>query len=312
LIHTSKSRCAAWAIATGALLALTGCPNQTHGELMAKVNGYKIYRSEVDKSYNQQLSGSPQKPPAEQEQMTRLRVLQQLISLQLYLQKAEKLGIVATDEDVENRINQAKSLSTKEEFTKRLQEMGFTEEDYRLEIRRRLTIDKLLNKEIASKVTIYDSDIQSYYNEHKAAFNVVETQYHLARIFVSALPNSPAVPIPNKAQNEAQAHDKIRMIHNRLESGEDFADWAAKASEDLDTARSGGELGWIPESQLKISIDPPTRDAIAKLKPGQFSDVVPILNPGTQKVVGYQIVKLLNKEPAGQRAFEDPNVQQQI
>src|SRR5260370_37046942 len=103
------------------------------------------------------------------------------------------------------------------------------------------------------------------------------------------------------------------MINNRLESGEDFASLAAKYSEDLDTARSGGELGAIPESQVKgPNTDPTTRDAVAKLKPSQVTDVIPIVNPATQKVLGYRVVKLLFKEAAGQRDLSDPSVQQLI
>src|SRR5262249_6886928 len=150
---------------------------------------------------------------------------------------------------------------------KKLQEMGFTEDEYKQEVRRNLTIDKLLNKEIASKVSISDADIQAYYNEHKSQFNVIEHQYYLAHIFVSSKPNDPSGNIPCTAQHDAEAKEKIRMIYNRLESGEDFASLAAKYSEDLDTARSGGELGAIPESQLK-STEAATREASMKLKPG--------------------------------------------
>jgi peptidyl-prolyl cis-trans isomerase SurA len=289
---------------------LAGCRGRTDVDVVAKVNGYKITRVELDKSYNRQIAGSPQKPSAEQEQLLRLQLLAQVINRQLYLQKAEKLGIVATDEEIESRVNQLKAPYTTEEFKKRLQEMGFTEDEYKQELRRNLTIEKLRNKEILSKVAISDADIQSYYNEHKSQFNVIEPQYHLAQIVVSAQPAASG-PIGNTGQTD-QAHERIKVIHNHLESGEDFADVAAKASEDSDTARSGGELGWIPESQLKTNIDPATRDAVAKLKPGQYTDVIPITNPAAGKVVGYRIVKLLGKEPAGQRTFEDPNVQQQI
>jgi len=302
------------AVLLGAVLsvALTGCPNRVKDtDVMAKVNGYKITRAEVDKTFNEQIAGTPQKLSPEQDQTLRLQILQQMIGLRLYLQKAEKLGIVATDEDVDNRVNQAKALSTKEEFLKKLQEMQLTEDDYRQEIRKNLTIEKLLNKEIASKVTITDNDLQTYYNEHKAQFNVVEPQYRLAHIFVSSQPSAPSGPIADKAQNDAQAREKIRMIYNRLASGEDFATVAARYSEDTDTARSGGELGATPESQLR-GTDPATRDAIAKLKPGQFSDIIPITNPTTQKALGYRIVKLNGKEPAGQRDYNDPNVQQAI
>lgn len=294
-----------------ALLAVTGCPKSgaAGGDVMAKVNSYKIMRSEVDKAFNKQIAGTPQKLTTEQEQALRLQILQQIINIQLYLQKAEKLGIVATDEEIDNRLN--KSSYTKEEFAKKLQDAGVTEEDVRQDIRRNLIIEKLFNKEIASKVTISDADIQNYYKEHKAQFNVIEPQYYLAHIYVSALPNAPSANIPGKAQNDAQAKDKIHMIYNRLESGEDFATLAAKYSEDQDTARSGGELGATPESQLK-NTDPATRDAVLKLKPNQFTDVIPVINPATQKVLGYRIVKLLGKEAAGQRDVSDPTVQQAI
>lgn len=300
-----------WVCLLGATLTLTGCPNKGSGDVMAKVNGYKIQRSEVDKGFNKQTAGTPQKLTTEQEQALRLQILQQIITIQLYLQKAEKLGIVATDEEIESRLNQAKAPYTKEEFAKRLEEMGTTEVDLKQDIRRNLIIDKLFNKEIAAKVTISDSDIQNYYNERKSQFNVIEPQYYLAHIFVSSQPSAPSGSIPGKAQNDAQAREKIRMIYNRLESGEDFAAVATKYSEDQDTARSGGELGPTPETQLK-NTDPATRDAIAKLKPGQFSEVVQITNPATQKVLGYRIVKLLGREAAGQRDLNDPAVQQLI
>jgi peptidyl-prolyl cis-trans isomerase SurA len=314
LIQTRNHWRSAFLLGTALVLGLTGCPGSGAGkDVMARVNSYKVMKAEVDKSLKKQTVGSPQKLSAEQDQMLRLQLLQQIISVQLYLQKAEKLGIVATDEEVDNRVNQAKAPYTKEEFTKKLEEMGLTEDDYKQEIRKNLTIEKLLNKEIASKVTISDADIQSYYNEHKSQFNVIEPQYYLAHIFVSGQPNAPAGPVPNKAQNDAQAKEKIRMIYNRLESGEDFAALAAKYSEDLDTARSGGELGAIPESQIKgPNTDPATRDAVAKLKPGQFTEVISITNPATQKPLGYRIVRLLGKEAAGQRDLSDPGVQQLI
>lgn len=292
-------------------LVLTGCPGKRGDDAIAKVNSYKIQRSELDKAYEQQVAGSPIKPTPEQEQALRVQLLQQLINVQLYIQKAEKLGIVATDEEIETKLNQDKAPYTKEEFAKKLQDANLTEDDYKRNLRRRLIIDKLLNKEIGSKISISDADIQNYYNDHKAQFNVIEPQYYLAHIYVSSNPNAPAGSIPDKAQNDTQARQKIQMIYNRLESGEDFAALAAKYSEDLDTARSGGELGATPESQLK-GTDTATRDAVLKLKAGQYTNVITIVNPATQKVLGYRIVKLLGRDAAGQRTLNDPTVQQMI
>jgi peptidyl-prolyl cis-trans isomerase SurA len=289
-------------------LTLVGCPGRgSDKEVMAKVNSYKIFRSELDKTYNSRVAGSPQKPTAAEEEALRLNILSQIIDIQLHLQKAEKLGILATDDEVESKFAQAKAPYTQEEFQKKLKDLGMTEEDSRQEIRRTLTIDKLLNKEIGSKVTISDSDLQNYYNQHKADFNLIEPRYFVAHIQVT----SQALGQPGESRNDADAHKKINEAYHRLESGEDFAGVAARFSEDPDTARNGGELGPMPESQLK-NTDPATRDAILKLKPGQFSDVITVVNPTTHQPFLYRIVKLIGKETAGQRDLNDPQVQQFI
>ena len=55
-----------------------------------------------------------------------------------------------------------------------------------------------------------------------------------------------------------------------------------------------------------------TRDAVIKLKPGQYSPIVILSNPANKQVMGFRIVKLVSKEPAGQRDLLDPRVQQAI
>lgn len=286
------------------LLGLLGCPGRgTDKGVMAKVNGYKVLRAEVDKSFNSQTAGTTQKPTQAEEEALRLNILLRIIDVQLHLQQAQKLGVVATDDEVETKFSQLKAPYTQEEFQKILKDRGFTEDESKQEIRRNLTIDKLLNKEIASKVTISDADIQNYYNLHKADFNLIEPRYYVAHIFVSAQP--PAGGTPDDQRK------KIQAIYNRLQSGEDFAAVATRYSEDPDTAHNGGELGAMPESQLK-NTDQATRDAVPKLTAGQFSGIITVINPNNHQTTGYRIVKLLSKEAAGQRDLSDPAVQQWI
>ncbi len=102
--------------------------------------------------------------------------------------------------------------------------------------------------------------MNDYYNAHKAEFNLIEPQYHIAQIFVTTQPNAQVHNLQNnKAQNEPDARKKIQMINNRLDSGDDFATLAMNYSEDPETAGSGGDLGFTPESSLK-NTDPQTRD----------------------------------------------------
>ena len=136
-----------------ALLA-AGCKKQEEGpDVMASVGGVRIMRSEVDKAFKQQTSNASRKLSAEEENGVRLQILHQLIARQVYLQKAEKLGLTATADQVEARLNEEKKPFTKEEFAKKLQDLGMTEPELRQELQKQMTIEKLF-KEISAKVTI--------------------------------------------------------------------------------------------------------------------------------------------------------------
>ncbi|MGA9642996.1 MAG: SurA N-terminal domain-containing protein [Terriglobales bacterium] len=294
------------------LITLWSCNRDSvGGDVMASVNGRKIYRSEVDKYYTNQTAGSDQQPAGEQAASLRLSILNELIETEILMRRAEKLGLLATDDEVDRKLNEIKSPYTAEEFDKRLKEKKISLEDFKRDLKRSLTRDKVLNKEITSHINITDQDVSGYYNEHKAEFNLIEPQYHLAKIMVTGAVNAQARNLQNKAQNEAEARKKIEMISNKLDSGDDFATLAMNYSEDPETANNGGDLGMAPESALK-SADPATRDAVMKLKPGQYTPVIPVLNPANHQPYAYMIVKLIAKEPAGQRDLNDPRVQQAI
>ena len=292
------------------LAALVACSSKPAGDdVAAVVDGHKIYRSEVEKYYQNQTADSQPQPSGEQAASLRLNILKELIDNEILMRRAEKLGLLATDEEVDRKLSEIKSPYTNEEFDARMKQKKITLEDFKRDIRRSLTVDKVLNKEVTSKVNISDQDIVNYYNTHKAEFNFIEPQYHLAQIFVTPFPN-PQVR-NNKAQNEADARKKIQMLLNRLDSGDDFGTLAMNYSEDTETASNGGDLGFTPESALH-NTDPTTRDAVINLKPGQYTQIITVMNPTTKQLMGFRIVKLIAKEPAGQREFSDPRVQQAI
>jgi peptidyl-prolyl cis-trans isomerase SurA len=278
------------------------------GDVMATVDGRKIFRSDVDKYYDNQVASAQQAPAGEQATALRLNILRQMIDDQILMRRAEKLGLLATDADVDAKFNEIKAPFTQEEFDKRMKERKITVADFKQDIRRSITVDKVMNKEVSSKINITEQDINDYYTAHKAEFNLIEPQYHLAQIMVTPKPNPQVQNQNDKAQNDTDARKKIQMIQNRLDSGDDFATMAMKYSEDPETTGNGGDLGTIPESGLK-GTDPATREAVMRLKPGQYS---PIITVPTPQGPGFRIVKLVAKEPAGQRDLSDPRVQQAI
>ena len=310
-----KNSFIAHATAGVAVIVLLGfmaaCTSKVGGDVMATVDGRKIFRSDVDKYYENQVASAQQSPAGEQATALRLNILRQMIDDEILMRRAEKLGLLATDDQVDSKFNEIKAPFTREEFDKRMQDRKITVADFKRDIRRSITVEKVLNKEVSSKINITDQDINDYYNAHKAEFNLIEPQYHLAQIMVTPAPNPQAHNQNDKAQNEAEARKKIQMIANRLDSGDDFATLAMKYSEDPETSGNGGDLGTVQESGLK-GTDPATRETVMRLKPGQYSPIVSVVNPATKQAVGFRIVKLVAKEPAGQRDLSDPRVQQAI
>jgi peptidyl-prolyl cis-trans isomerase SurA len=295
----------------GWLAVLFACNSEPGGDVMATVDGRKIFRSDVDKYYDNNVASAQQAPTGEQATALRLNILHQMIDDEILMRRAEKLGLLATDEEVDRKYNEIKAPFTQEEFDQRLKDKKITLTDFKRDIRRSITVDKVMNKEVSSKINVTDQDITDYYHAHKAEFNLIETQYHLAQIMVTPTPNPQVHNQNDKAQNEADARKKIQMIANRLDSGDDFATLAMRYSEDPETAGNGGDLGTVPESSLR-STDALTRDAVLKLKPGQYSPIISVVNPANKQAVGYRIVKLVSREPAGQRELADPRVQQAI
>src|SRR5216683_5449865 len=99
------------------LIGLSACNrNSSGGDVMASVNGRKIYRSEVDKYFANQTAGSEQQPTGEQAVSLRLSILDTLIETEILMRRADKLGLLATDEEVDRKLNEMKSPFTAEQF----------------------------------------------------------------------------------------------------------------------------------------------------------------------------------------------------
>jgi peptidyl-prolyl cis-trans isomerase SurA len=180
-----------------------------------------------------------------------------------------------------------------------------TANDIKTEIRKELSVQKLINKEITSKISITVREITEFYNRNTASFNRPEPTVHLAQILVTSAPDANVRNLKNdKAQTDEEARKKILMIEQRIRNGEDFSMIAENYSEDPQSAANGGDLGFLPMSAFEGS-SPEVKKLLASLPAGQVSPIIP-----TQGA--YRIIKLISREPAGQRDLNDPRVQQDI
>ncbi|MDX2424654.1 MAG: SurA N-terminal domain-containing protein [Cycloclasticus sp.] len=111
--------------------------------------------------------------------------------------------------------------------------------------------------------------------------------------------------VPDGA-SEAEAENKrarAASVMAKISAGDDFAELAKEFSDDIGSAKSGGDIGIITDGLLDVSLE----KAIASLKVGETSDII-------QTSYGFQIIKLTENEPAKTKPYETvkANVEKQL
>ncbi len=286
------------------IAVLLGCKTSPPPDAAATVNNRAISNADLTKAYRSQYPTTAEGTNEDQTMFQRLEVLRSLIDNEIMLQRAEKSGLMATDADVETKLNEFRTPYTKEQFEQQLKDRGITLDDLKTQLRKELSIQKLLNKEITSRINITDSDVSGFYSANRKSFNLAEPQIHLMQIVVTSHPDNNVRNLKgDKAKTDDEAKRKIQTIEARLRQGQDFAMLAQNYSEDASSA-NGGDLGFVPESALEKT-SPELRKLLLSLQSSQLSPILHIED-------GYRIFKMISREPAGQRELSDPRVQQNI
>ena len=270
----------------------------------AMVNGHPILEQQVERYYRSQYN-RPQHPSPEEAAYIKLDILDDLINNELLLEQAQKLGLQATDSEVEQRFAELKAPYSDAQFEKELAQRGLTVDELKNDLRQRVSIDNLIRREITSKIQVSEKEIEAAYNRNRADYDVAEPEYHVAQIVVTPYRDAEVRNQKNSdATTPAQAIRKIHMLLAKLRGGADFATLARDYSEDPVTASTGGDLGFISASSLNQG-NPALKQAVLALKPGQISGILHVKN-------SYRIIKLIAVIKPGQRPLSDPSVQQEI
>jgi peptidyl-prolyl cis-trans isomerase SurA len=283
-----------------------GCAKPSQNRLAAaRVNGKDILRTDVDKYFNFRMQESSQKSGGDAEKLAKMEVLHDLIEREIMTQKAEQLKLGPKDSEVDAQIQELRGAATPEQFKKDLERRGFSEQDMRNEVRRTLTVKKLVEDQVNSKVQVSEAEVSRFYEDNRETFNVKEQQYRLGQIVVTANPNVAVTNLRNdKALNKDQAAAKIQRLASQAQGGGNFQQLASEYSEDPQSARTGGDLGYQPVSSLE-RLGPALKQAILKMNVGEITPVI-------QTEDSYWILKLLGKREPGQRSLQDPEVAEGI
>src|SRR5689334_12288640 len=102
--------------AGAAALSFSACTHKPPANVAAEVNGHAITNAELEKAYQSNYAQQAEGASEDQVMAQKLDLLSSLINNEIMLQRAEKLGLNATDADVEAEISKMRAPYTKEEF----------------------------------------------------------------------------------------------------------------------------------------------------------------------------------------------------
>ncbi len=269
--------------ASGASATNSDAASISGDSIVARGKGFEIKRRAMDQVLATARVNDPKHPlPPDAE----MRILAQLIEIQLVLQKA-------TDAEKEegrrkNDVNFTNIVKTmgESEFNRQLKETLMTPDDLRLMLFQEEAAQTTLTRQLGIKVT--DADARKYFDDNPGAFDEPEEARirELVLLTTSDFTTSAAPPLP--AATIQAKRKQIEGLLKRVRAGEDFTALAKKYNEDP-VAKGAGELTFSRE-QMEFG------DLAFSMKPGQISDVL-------TNAEGYRFFQLLEIIPAKKGEF---------
>jgi peptidyl-prolyl cis-trans isomerase SurA len=223
------------------------------------------------KRQNQQL------PPAA---VLRTQVLDRLVVQELQLQRAERMSIKVSDEQLNAAVKQVASENklTLEQLPSVLAQQGIDYGSFRDNIRKEMILGAVRERELRSKINITPRELDQFMERLKKMPGEND-EYNASHILI-------AIPADATKAQEEELAKKAQGIYERALAGEDFAQLAI-ANSNSQTALEGGALGWRKGPELPTLL----AEAIVSLKPGEVSKPLQAQN-------GFHIVKLNGKRSA--------------
>ena len=235
-------------------LLLSGCASggseAKDNTIAATVNGRNIMLQEIERNLSKQTGGKPEQLNQLQLASARLQILDSLIQREVLYQRAEREKLLPTETQIDGVIANQKQQSgmTSEDFEKSLQAENLSMERLREEARKDLAITALQEK-YSGKINISDREVEDYYNANRQQF-VSARGVALAMIVVDPADNS-SQGVRDDAKNDTDAKLKIDNVYQQLQGKADFATVARAKSEDPNSVRSGGDIGFATEEDLR-------------------------------------------------------------
>lgn len=216
-----------------------------------------------------------------QDPALRRRVLDELINTKLMLAQAVLDSVAVSEEMVTAQVNeQIRNLEQTYGGTSQLEQTaGMTvaqlKREYREDVRKKLMIESLQREKFGT-VTVTNREVEEFFQAFRDSLPQIPEQVHL-RIIAQ-------YPRVTDDLKEATRKKALALLDS-LRDGSDFAELARRHSDDVGSARNGGDLGLARRGVFVKEFE----EAAFNLQPGELSDVI-------ETQFGFHIIKLNEKK----------------
>ena len=284
-------------LAPALFLAAYGADTLVIEQIVAKVNGEIITRTELERS-KRLMEEEVKRLSAKQPEIVKQAAekekdfLRERIDQMLLVQKAKEMTVNVDTEvskylaDLQRKLK----ISDPEKFQAAVrEETGQSFEDYKSELKNSILTRRVIGQEVGSRINIPKADVRKYYDDHKTEFQREERAF-LREIFITT--------DGKDAAQQAAAEKKAKDLTARAKKGEKFPE-LARDNSDAPTAEQYGELAPFKKGEMAKDIEDQVWD-----KERNFV-TEPIKRPN-----GWLILKVDEHHKAGMAEFEE--VEQEI
>jgi peptidyl-prolyl cis-trans isomerase C len=208
----------------------------------------------------------------------RRRMLDELVDRALLLQQARARSIVVGQDQVERAFLRIRAEYPGTHFDDLLAQERLSQSELKARLKEQLAIERLFEEEVFPRVSVVEAEIERYYSDHVAEFQVPER----VRVLQIVVAN----------------RDEALSLRDRLRRNpQTFAEVARKSSI-APEGKNGGDLGYIGRG----AGFPEVFDACFAMPLNVVSDVTP-------SPYGFHLFKVVDRKPAQRRTLEQAKAQ---
>ena len=201
------------------------------------------------------------------------QLLKELVDDQLIEQTARKMNVTVSSSEVEQAIENVRKQNSLDEarFWEAVKGQGFTEKQYRADVRKQLLRLKVTNQRVRSRVNVTNDTVKEEYDDRVRKARRRQ-RFHAEHVFMG-LPQTASATEVSNAMKQAQE------LRAKLDDGN---------FETVVSERGGGDLGWLDQGDLPEELE----NALLALEPGE-------IGPAVRGPSGIHIFRLRERQSGG-------------